>query len=367
MQRENKNLLKRILLLVAGGVIIFLILSGVYVYVMLAQMQVDEYTIMALETEHPSIDSLTPSPTRHVSYTPMPTIIDKLLQTPAPTAEPETNDDFGVINIAVFGMDNRYKYTIIGGRSDVIIVLTIDKNTNSVRLTSFIRDMLIYVEPLKDYNRINAAIVYANGPDGAVGCIEQEFGIAIDHYMVTSFVGMSRIIDAVGGVDVYVSSRIRKTCNQSIQEMNPLMGYSTFANYIRKSGNIKLNGIQAVAFMRQRKDEGGFSRDDKQKTVLLAVKEKIKSLSIAQVNDLLEVVSENIKTDMDPLELVEMTMYLYACKDSDYSTIRVPLDNTYQLGWYNKMSVVQYDKDENIPRIFDFIYRGIDPYAQAEE
>ncbi len=364
MYREDRIKIKHILLIAAGAIVVLLLSGAIYVYSMLSRMH-----ISTVEPLQETIEEYTDEPTiiPAVSYTPLPTIDEQLLQTPAPTAEPETNEDYGVINIAVFGMDNRYKYTIIGGRSDVIMILTIDKKNNSVRLTSFIRDTLIYIEPLSDYNRINAAIVYADGPDGAVECIEQEFGIDIDHYMVTNFVGMARIIDAIGGAEAYVSSAVAKDCNYCIEEMNPLMGYSAKANFITSYGNIHLSGIQAVAFMRQRKHDGGFARDDKQKEILMCLKDSLSSLSIDEINSLLTVVSENVKTDMQPLELLQMTMYLYACKDGEYSAIRMPLDGTYKLAWYKKMSIVQYDKEQNVPQLYDFIYNGIYPYDTQDE
>lgn len=367
MNKSKKSLIRQILIAVAIILTFTLFAIGIYVYAMVSVMQIDSSASWELDIEEVIYATDTPSPEPEISYTPLPTIDQSLLQTPAPSTAPETNENLGIINIAVFGMDNRYKYQIEGGRSDVNIILTIDTKNNEVRLTSIIRDTLIYVEDQNDYNRINAAIVYAQGPEGAVKCIEQEFGINIDHYMITNFVGMTKIIDAVGGVDVYFPSRIRQHTNQSINEMNPLMGYAENSNLIYSTGNIHLNGIQAVAFMRQRKDEGGFSRDDKQKEVLMNIRTKLQSLNIQQVNELLTVVSKNIKTDMQPLELVEMTMYLYACKDSEYSALRIPLEGTYKLAWYNGMSIVQYDKTNNIPQLYDFIYNGIDPYTIEDD
>ena len=126
--------------------------------------------------------------------------------------------------------------------------------------------------------------MFADGPEGALQCIEQEFGLDIDHYMVTNFVGMARIIDAIGGADAYVTSAVAHDCNHCIYEMNPLMGYPQKANYITSFGNVHLSGIQAVAFMRQRKQDGGFARDDKQKEILLSLKESLGSLSIQEIN-----------------------------------------------------------------------------------
>lgn len=367
MDKGKKSVLKQILIAVAIVLVFSLLGTAAYVYAMLSVMKIESTATWELDVEEVTYTTDTPTPEPEVSYTPLPTIDESLLRTPSPAQESQTNESLGIINIAVFGMDNRYKYQIEGGRSDVNIILTIDTKTNEVRLSSVIRDTLIYVEPLNDYNRINAAIVYAQGPEGAVECIEQEFGIEIDHYMLTSFVGMARIIDAVGGVDVYVPSKIVRYTNYAIQEMNPLMGYVTKANFIRSSGNIHLNGIQAVAFMRQRKHEGGFARDDNQKEVLADVRSQIQDLSIQDVNNLLTVVSENVKTDMEPMELIEMTMYLYACKDNEYKSLRIPLDGTYKLAWYSGMSIVQYEKDNNIPQLYDFIYNGIDPLAEDEE
>ena len=363
MASGNKKTIIRILLIGFSVLIFFVFAFAIFVYAKLDKMYLDEKTELNLESYLEETETLVPDD----SYTPLPTIDRNSLQTPFVSIEPKTNEDLGIINIAVFGMDNRYRYTIVGGRSDVNMILTIDTINQEVRLTSFIRDTLIYIDELEDYNRINAAIVYANGPSGAVECIEKEFSIDIDYYMVTNFVGMARIINAVGGVNMYITSGIASDCNKAIKEMNPLMGYSENANLIYRTGNIKLNGIQAVAYMRQRKREGGFARDDKQKDILLAVREKLQTLSFEKITELLDVVTSNVKTDMNPLELIEMTTYLYEYKDSDYTTLRIPLNGTYYVGWYNKMSVVHYEKEANIYPLYDFIYKGIYPYDESEE
>ncbi|MEX1377031.1 MAG: LCP family protein [Eubacteriales bacterium] len=350
--------------LISFSIIIFLVFGFViYIYLKLDNMYLDESKEMDLEQ---SIED-TETPIPDESYTPLPTIDRNSLQTPFVSIAPKTNEDLGIINIAVFGMDNRNRYTIVSGRSDVNMILTIDTKNQEVRLTSFIRDTLVYIEELEDYNRLNAAIVYAKGPTGAVECIENEFGIDIDYYMVTNFVGMARIINAVGGVNVYISSGIAADCADAIREMNPLMGYSTNSNLIYKTGNVNLNGIQAVAYMRQRKREGGFARDDKQKEVLLAVRDKLQTLSLEEINDLLNVVTDNVKTDMSPFQLVEITKYLFDYRGSDYTTIRMPLNDTYYVGWYKKMSVVHYEKDKNLYPLYDFIYKGIYPYEESDE
>lgn len=352
--RISKKTFQNILISLCVFLVALLVFCAIYAYTLLDNMQLDA-------SPTPMDTPTTPTYTPLITPIPLPTVDADNLITPEPSKEPQNNDDFGIINIAVFGMDNRYKHTIEGGRSDVNIILTIDKRKNEIRLTSIMRDTLIYVDARNDFNRINAALVYEDSPEAAVECIEKEFDIDIDHYMITSFVGMAKIIDAIGGVNINITKSQAKEANILVEKMNPLLKYKKGSHHISSSGNIRLSGIQAVAYMRLRKSEGGFARDTKQKEVLLAARESLSDISLEKANKLIISVSENVKTDMNPIKLLEITMYLYACRDGNYTTIRIPLDNTYNFKRYKGMAVIQYDKDTNLPQLHDFIYDGIAP------
>ncbi len=353
---QGKNKTLKIWLLVACGLLIVtLVAFGVYLLDILNSFKYEEPDPTELE------NTVTPEPTEVLS-TAMPTVDPATLVTPEPTPEPPmTNEDYGVINIAVFGMDNRYKHSLTGGRSDVNIILTLDTKNKEVRIASIMRDTLIYLPQKEEHNRINSAIVYEDGPEGAINAIESEFGIDIDHFAITSFKGMAKIIDAVGGATVHVSQMELWAMNGLIQEMNLQYGYSKNKGLMDLPGTQKLRGLQAVAYMRIRKDDGVFNRCSRQQEILGAVRDKLSDVTLDELDDMMKTVPKYLKTDMEPLELITMAKELYELRSGGYKTTRIPFDGHYESVRYNKMAVLQYDKDFTVKALHDFIYLGKEP------
>jgi LCP family protein required for cell wall assembly len=360
-QNKSKNqnsFLKKFLYVIWGLLIVALIVLGGYLYKHLNDLKYDN------ELENPDqtvIDELD-NPEEPVD-TNLPTAE---VQTPIPTNEPDAtqvpeltmknNSDYGIINIAVFGLDNRYKNSLTAGRSDVNMILTIDSKNNEIRLTTIMRDTLINIPAKKDMNRINSAIVYEKGPEGAIAAIEKEFLIDIDHFVVSSFRGVSKIIDAVGGVDINLSQQEVWDMNGLIQEMNRLYGYSKNKGIIQSKGNHRLNGLQAVAYMRIRHSDGVFKRASRQQEVLASVRNSLSNVTVSELDNIMKTVTKYIKTDLEPLEFLNMTKKLYDLRNAGYKTSRVPYDDHYKAVRYKKMAVLQYDKDYTLKELHKFIY-----------
>ena len=107
----------------------------------------------------------------------------------------EISKDKNVTDILLIGVDNRNssKFT---GRSDVLIVLRIDKTSGEVKLASFMRDTLVEIEG-HDKNRINTAYNFGS-IELAYNTMQRSFGIKPDYYMVVNFFGMEDIINSLG-------------------------------------------------------------------------------------------------------------------------------------------------------------------------
>lgn len=356
VKEKKRSTLKTILYIIWFLLIALLAAIIIYIYPILKNMNIDsveenpEPTLnpsdVLMETEEAPSDLPTAQPTPEI--------------TPEPVLEMKNNEDYGITNIAVFGMDNRYRKTIIGGRSDVNIILTLDPENNEVRITSIMRDTLIYIPSLEDYNRVNSAIVYEDGPDGAVKAIEEEFLIDIDHYVITSFRGMIKIIDSIGGVDVSLNQEEIWDMNGLIQEMNLLFGNHSESYFVRHKGSQRLNGIQAVAYMRIRKSDGVFMRDSRQKEVLASARERVSNLSLGELDNVLKTVSDWVKTDLEPFDFIGLAMDLYGLRNGTYKSARVPYDGLYESVRYKKMAVIQYKKEPTLWKMHDFIYKGIE-------
>ncbi len=330
----------------------------IYVYPILKNMNMDSMEQNPEETISPA--ELEAEVEIEEASSDLPTAKPMPKVTPEPVFEMKNNEDYGIINIMLFGMDNRYRKTILGGRSDVNIILTLDPQNNEVRMTSIMRDTLIYLPSQDDYNRVNAAIVYEGGPEGAIKTIEEEFLIDIDHYVITSFRGMIEIIDSIGGVEVTLSQNEVWEMNGLIQEMNKLFGNHSETYFVYRKGLQTLNGIQAVAYSRIRKTDGGFMRDSRQKEVLLAAKTKLVDITLVELDTALKTVSDWVKTDLEPAEFIALAMDLYGLRNSTIKTARIPYDELFESVRYKKMAVLQYEKEATLWKMHDFIYNGIE-------
>ena len=155
------------------------------------------------------------------------------------TEDNETSTE--VINIALFGVDTR-DFSEDSGRSDSMIVLTIDKKNNKIKLTSLARDTRVYVEG-HGYEKLAHAYAYG-GAQLAIRTINSSFGLDIQDYVTVNFAQLADIIDTIGGVVVNVDQDEADVMNTNYIENE--------ADRVTELGDIRLNGAQAVAYSRNR-------------------------------------------------------------------------------------------------------------------
>lgn len=137
--------------------------------------------------------------------------------------------DVSITNIALFGVDgNSTKY----GRSDAIIILSIDKKHDKIKLMSILRDTYVNIEGY-GMTKINHAYAYG-GPILALKTINSNFDLDIEDYIATDFLGFKEIIDLLGGVEVFIKT-------YELSAMTTLLP--------EKSGTYNLNGEQALEYV----------------------------------------------------------------------------------------------------------------------
>jgi LCP family protein required for cell wall assembly len=125
--------------------------------------------------------------------------------------------------------------TTTGHRSDVIILVRHDLDTDTASLLSFPRDLLVTISPGSHKDRINSS--FASGPKGLVDTISKNFGIEINHYVEVNFNGFKEIVDAIGGVPACFEYPTRDK-NTGLRVQAP--------------GCYTLNGVQARQYVRSR-------------------------------------------------------------------------------------------------------------------
>ena len=258
--------------------------------------------------------------------------------------------DNEVVDILLIGVDNRdsEKFT---GRSDVLMVLRIDKSSGEIKLASFMRDTLVAIEG-HNKNRINTAYRFGS-TDLIYLTMEQNYGIVPDYYMVVNFFGMEDIIDAMDGVDIKLQSKELYFMNLSIDEVNTL-DRSGEVSHVKSSGLQHLNGRQAVAYMRIRKLGGDAERVGRQQTVLNALFEKATTLSVGQLPDLIEALSQYVRTDIPLTKMISIGASIIDMDSSALKKFTYPQD--YKSRNYKDMAIVlPVNLEEEILKLKDFL------------
>jgi LCP family protein required for cell wall assembly len=267
------------------------------------------------------------------------------------TNHPNVN---GIYNIMMFGIDTRDINRYNGSRSDVMMLLTINTKDKTFKLTSFMRDILVPIEGHK-YNKINAAFAFG-GPQLAMQTVNSCFGLNVDKYVVVNFGATEKIVDAMGGVVIDVQEKELTNLNKNIRDQNENLNGGEKAQEVKSAGKQLLNGRQAVAYARIRKVGGDSARTQRQRTVIMSLLDKSKNLGLMDFNNLFSELPQYMKTNMNVGEQLSMAQLLFSMRSSEVQQLRIPLEDDYNPGRYNKASVLRINFKKTAKALQEFVY-----------
>ncbi|HFJ9458892.1 LytR family transcriptional regulator [Bacillus cereus] len=196
------------------------------------------------------------------------------------TKEPFTILIMGIEDYATDGQN---------GRTDSLMFATVNPKTKKISLMSIPRDSRVPIVGKGKEDKINAAHAYG-GEEMAIKTVEGFLKVPVDHYIKIDFQGFKGIVDAVGGVTVDVPF--------DFWERSDVDYYKKIQF---KQGQQNLNGEEALAYVRMRKQDpnGDYGRAARQRQLLAAVAQKLNSTStVFKIKDLTTVVGKYIKTDI---------------------------------------------------------------------
>lgn len=208
----------------------------------------------------------------------------------------------GYTNIALFGIDNRSTGKYESGNSDCIMIASINNDTKEVRLISVYRDSFLAVDDDDNLRKLNAA--YAKGgPTGAVAALNKNLDLDIKEYVAVDFNAVMEVVDALGGIELDISSKEAETMKIYINEMNEVMG--TNGTAVSGPGLQTVNGIQALAYCRDRYSGGDdYGRTERQRTVISKIVEKAKAASLPTLNKVIDKLFPDIFTSLSSSEIL---------------------------------------------------------------
>lgn len=234
-------------------------------------------------------------------------------------------DEAQLVNILLIGEDARPGET--RSRSDSMILLSFNRDTGNITMTSFLRDLYVQIPGYQD-NRLNAAYAFG-GMELLDETLKINFGITVDANLSVNFDGFSQIIDLLGGVSIELS-----------QGEADILGLSP--------GMQQLDGDSALSYARIRSLDSDFGRTARQRKVLRALFDGFKSTSLGQANSLINDLLPMITTDMTNMEIISYAAELIPMlSGATLSSCTIPADNTYTYNTIREMAVIVADFDAN--------------------
>jgi len=270
-------------------------------------------------------------------------------------------DMAGYTSIALFGIDARDSSLGAGNRSDSIMVICINDSTREVRIASVYRDTLLEIEDEDRYtNKINAAYAFG-GPELAIKSLNTNLDLNISEYISVNWEGLTRAIDALGGVDVHVEEDELEVLNEALTEQIAVNGI--YSDGVFTTGDLTLNGAQATAYARIRSTgQGDITRTERQREVLNSMMVKMKSAGFSGLNNMINELFPYISTSIS-----EKQMISYAKKISDYEVTKTtgfPIRFTFYDSDYKGSCIAADNLTENVSALQKFLF-GTDNYVPS--
>ena len=249
-----------------------------------------------------------------------------------------------VYNILLMGIDygsKNYPY----GRSDSMILVSINKNQKTIKLVSLSRAAYAAIRGYKN-TRLSHAHGYGGAPL-AIDTVERNYKIRIDRYVSVGFDSFKKIIDAFGGVSINLTS----------VEQNVLNG--AFPGKFPSAGTYTLNGEQALVYARLRAPDNDRTRTGRQRNVLMALSQKAKSMSVTDALGILNVVLPLVRTNFTRTELVKQAANALSYLKWDISQDILPVSGT-GLVLRDLFEVILVDWEKEVSYTNDLLFKGVE-------
>ena len=224
-------------------------------------------------------------------------------------------------NIALLGIDAEDGQA---GRSDSIIILTIDTLHSKVKLTSIMRDSYVNI-PGRGMDKINHAYAFG-GPELSLRTINENFNLNIKEFASLDFTTLPRVIDTVGGIELTLTPEEVAIVNHDSPSMAKKIGTTT--STLSGSGKLKLDGTQSLTYSRIRKIDNDYERTQRQRNVLNAVFNKFKDTPPTEYLSLLDSIAPLIKTNINTGDMLNYGKMIYSINNKKLYEDRIPRDES---------------------------------------
>ena len=238
--------------------------------------------------------------------------------------------DKDVMNILLLGTDERQAYFNTNSRSDVIILVSINKKAGTVKLVSFSRGIAApFMEgQYKGKYEWLTNLHRWGGANMVMLAIEECFKVECDYFVRVNFQTVKTVVDAIGGIDIELTKREAEYLNNFNKKVKNMASTTTQKPCVEGMNN--LDGGMACHYARLRKIDDDWVRMDRQRKVILAAVDKMKGSDLMTLNNLADLALPYVQTNMTTLEIAKLIMYAPKFLESDFDQLEIPIKNSYK-------------------------------------
>ena len=285
-------------------------------------------------------------------------------QQPDEQQEPEEeliiSSEEDVTNLLLIGQDKREGEE--RQRSDSMILCSINRKDNTIRLVSFMRDMYVEIPGYKS-NKINAAYVFG-GMQLLDETLKENFGVRIDGNVEVDFDSFIQAVTEIGPIVIELSAEEAAYLNSI-----PFAELSEDAkNWELSPGLNQLNAEQALAYSRTRfVGNADFERTDRQRRIMMAAIDNLRGKSVTQIVSLINKLEPYFITDMTNGRLIDLAVSLYGTDMNVKAGYRIPVSGTFTVETIDGQSCLVPDLEENTEWLRKYLYEGAEVPEPTQE
>ena len=250
----------------------------------------------------------------------------------------DIQSDPDIQNILLIGADtwgNTY------GRSDTMMVVSVNRKTNAVKMVSFLRDLYVKIDGYED-TRLNAAFAYG-GARLLIDTLQNNFRFKIDNYVSIDFTSFEKTIDIIGGVQISLTQ----------EEADAI--YSDCGVQL-SAGMNTLDGTTALSYARIRCIDSDFQRTGRQRKVISAVLSSLKQSSPVTLINLANSILPLMQTKLANSQILDRIYSAPSLLSGSMSQLAIPADDAYYSDKIRGMAVLVPDIEANKELVWKFLY-----------
>lgn len=352
-QQAKKNRSWKVVLIIVLAVVLLMAAVFCFIWQKLDLIQFDNEVDKSAYATKPS--ETTPTETGAEEENTVNTEGLETVEKPYEIPDTELISNKEVLNILLIGTDERTNEFNVDARSDAMILASINRKQNTIKLVSLERGI---AAPILDgvykgkYDWLTNIFRYG-GADLLVETVEEMFKVDIDNYIRVNFCTVTTVVDAIGGIEIELTKpeaqflRMYQGVYQSTKTQAPIV-----------EGVNTLDGGMALGYARLRAIDDDWFRIARQRKVVIATAQKLKGSSLKELNEFANQVLPLIQTDLTKLEIADLMLYAPQILGASFDQTTIP-----QPGHYGGMSIMGENRggfavkyELNNPYLHEFLY-----------